>query len=543
MTRTPISSRQRRALRIVEIMNSLVSVFNVVFMTWFRLALFRIYITRPLKSKEQKRLERMIGLNRLTKESDIVCISQLRMDRSTFVRLWEMVRDIGAILKLHEELLQKPQPITEDRESNRWGSFKGCLGALDGTSISHTSISSETKGSAHDNRVLRDAISRDDGLKIPQAPVRGERYHLNEFHGQQPQSAEEYFNMKHSKARKVIERCFGLLKGHWKILASPSFFPTEAIIYDVVDSKSVSSNGRPWHSKFTTLMNSMAKFLNTNKKAGWKYDDDNVLKEVTVRKPEPRQPLQATRSMVIISLKVESWERVIQRWNKNGKLKDLLDIAHVILYIVSKGVHLLKDVAAVNPGLVDEKDLMKMVGTNAEVIDLLKKIEIVQLQTAQPSNHLTEGNPTTALQTDIKAIIYDVVDSKSILSNGIPSWHSKFTTLMNSMAKILNTNKKAGWKYDDEANPLNRFVLTSNLYETNKKIECLATCVVIAEGKHNMSIIEGTYDKGVHLLKDVAAVNPGLVDEKDLMKMVGTNAEVIDLLKKIRIVQLQTAQP
>nr|GEU34250.1 hypothetical protein [Tanacetum cinerariifolium] len=218
---------------------------------------------RPLKSKEQKRLERMIWLNRLTKESDIVCISQLRMDRSTFVRLWEM------------ELLQKPQPITEDCESNRWGSFKGCLGALDGTSIRVTPPSHQKpryrtrksdiatnvlgvfcpnmqfiyvlpgwEGSAHDNRVLRDAISRDDGLKIPQgcyylvdagyrnapgflAPFRGERYHLNEFHGQQPQSAEEYFNMKHSKARKVIERCFYLLKGHWKILASPSFFPTE----------------------------------------------------------------------------------------------------------------------------------------------------------------------------------------------------------------------------------------------------------------------------------------------------------------------------
>nr|GEY62730.1 hypothetical protein [Tanacetum cinerariifolium] len=132
---------------------------------------------------------------------------------------------------------------------------------------------------------------------------------------------------------------------------------------------------------------------------------------------------------------------------ENGKLKDLQDIAHVILYIVSKGVHLLEDVAAVNPGLVDEKDLMKLVGTNAEVIDLLKKIRIVQLQTAQPSNHLTEGNPTTALQTDIKAIIYDVVDSKSVLSNGRPSWHSKFTNLMNSMAKFFNTNKKAGWKY------------------------------------------------------------------------------------------------
>jgi hypothetical protein len=61
------------------------------------------------------------------------------------------------------------------------------------------------------------------------APYRGQRYHLNEWRGgdRQPQSAEEYFNMKHSKARNVIERCFGLLKGRWSILRSPSFFPIQ----------------------------------------------------------------------------------------------------------------------------------------------------------------------------------------------------------------------------------------------------------------------------------------------------------------------------
>nr|GEU60772.1 hypothetical protein [Tanacetum cinerariifolium] len=86
-----------------------------------------------------------------------------------------------------------------------------------------------------DGRARRMMVRREDGpsqvdvgyCNAPGflAPFRDERSHLNEFHGQQPRSAEEYFNMKHSKARNVIERCFGLLKGRWKILASPSFFP------------------------------------------------------------------------------------------------------------------------------------------------------------------------------------------------------------------------------------------------------------------------------------------------------------------------------
>lgn len=40
-----------------------------------------------------------------------------------------------------------------------------------------------------------------------------------------PHSAEEYFNMRHARARSIIERCFQRLKGRWAILRSPSFFP------------------------------------------------------------------------------------------------------------------------------------------------------------------------------------------------------------------------------------------------------------------------------------------------------------------------------
>ncbi|KAI5018835.1 hypothetical protein ZWY2020_043723 [Hordeum vulgare] len=99
------------------------------------------------------------------------------------------------------------------------------------------------EGSAHDGRVLRDAISRPNGLPVPEdqyylvdagytntrgflAPYRGQRYHLGGWTPQNPpRSAEGYFNMRHARARNIIERAFGRLKGRWAILGSPSFFP------------------------------------------------------------------------------------------------------------------------------------------------------------------------------------------------------------------------------------------------------------------------------------------------------------------------------
>lgn len=61
------------------------------------------------------------------------------------------------------------------------------------------------------------------------APYRGERYHLSEWRGRgnPPTTPREFFNMKHSSARNVIERAFGMLKGRWAILRGKSFYPVQ----------------------------------------------------------------------------------------------------------------------------------------------------------------------------------------------------------------------------------------------------------------------------------------------------------------------------
>ena len=58
------------------------------------------------------------------------------------------------------------------------------------------------------------------------APFRSTRYHLKEWaaSAQQPQTAKELYNLRHSRARNVVERTFGLFKKKWAILRSQTFF-------------------------------------------------------------------------------------------------------------------------------------------------------------------------------------------------------------------------------------------------------------------------------------------------------------------------------
>ncbi|XP_019162170.1 PREDICTED: uncharacterized protein LOC109158726 [Ipomoea nil] len=187
-------------------------------------------------------------------ESDVQCVDNCRMDRRALAKLCDLLRTHGnlkdsrnatidemvisflhivahniknrvlkrqtarsgeiisrqfhavlnSILRLHNMLLRKPEPIPDNSTDERWKWFKGCLGALDGTFIK---VNVETvdrpryrtrkgeiatnvlgactpdmqfiyvlpgwEGSAADGRILRDAISRRNGLKVPQVVMEG----------------------------------------------------------------------------------------------------------------------------------------------------------------------------------------------------------------------------------------------------------------------------------------------------------------------------------------------------------------------------------
>ncbi|XP_042034187.1 uncharacterized protein LOC121780637 [Salvia splendens] len=187
---------------------------------------------------------------------------------------------LAAVLSLHEVLLTKLVPVADDCTDNRWMWFKCCLGALDGTHINvlvgntdkpryqtrKGQITTNTlavcdrnmqfvfilpgwEGSAGDSQVLRDAVCRVPGFKVPQVcyylcdngyansngfltPYKGVRYHLKECGpcNEAPQNPKEMFNMRHTKARNVIERAFAVLKMCWGILRSASYYPIQTQI-------------------------------------------------------------------------------------------------------------------------------------------------------------------------------------------------------------------------------------------------------------------------------------------------------------------------
>ncbi|KAA0060538.1 retrotransposon protein [Cucumis melo var. makuwa] len=219
---------------------------------------------------------RELAYFRMIHESDLVCRQSTRMDRRTFAILCHLLRNVAGlssteivdveemvamflhvlahdvknrVIQREFELIKRPVPVTSNCNDQRWKCFENCLGALDGTYIKvnvpagdrptfrtrkeeiATNILGvcDTKGdfvyvlagwegSVADSRILRDAISRENGLQVPK-----------EWRGaaNAPTNAKEYFNMKHSSAKNVIERAFGVLNGRWAILRGKSYYPLQ----------------------------------------------------------------------------------------------------------------------------------------------------------------------------------------------------------------------------------------------------------------------------------------------------------------------------
>ncbi|KAF7815082.1 protein ALP1-like [Senna tora] len=170
-------------------------------------------------------------------------VIQFRFGRSgeTVSRYFNTV--LKAMIKLMPHLFKKPELVADDSTDERWKWFKGCLGALDGTHIRIRVPSEDQPRYRNRKGEITTNVLGPNGLKVPEgqyylvdagftngpgflAPYRGQRYHLSEWReGRNPTNPKECFNMIHSSARNVIERCFGMLKKRWAILRNPSFYP------------------------------------------------------------------------------------------------------------------------------------------------------------------------------------------------------------------------------------------------------------------------------------------------------------------------------
>ncbi|KAL8547109.1 hypothetical protein ACS0TY_006724 [Phlomoides rotata] len=186
-----IYRRKTEVLLVVEeIILEIVFMLSVIISRYRNTGQFRgLNVENVPKYRMADRIPQQIEhMSELVEMSDTDCFDNLRLNRDAFNRLCYLLRHMGwlangryvtvgeqvtlflsvlshhlkvkvvkfhfkrsgqtihtyfhnvlrAVLKLHEVLLAKPSPVTDDSTHPSWKHFKGCLGALDGTLIDVT---------------------------------------------------------------------------------------------------------------------------------------------------------------------------------------------------------------------------------------------------------------------------------------------------------------------------------------------------------------------------------------------------------------------
>ncbi|XP_057808762.1 uncharacterized protein LOC131023238 [Salvia miltiorrhiza] len=210
--------------------------------------------------------------------NDRYCNVRERFGRSHFAASQNFNKILRALNTIAPDMMVKPTGAipAKIRESTRfYPYFKDYIGAIDGTHIpamirgkdvscyrNRHGVNSQNvlaacnfdlqfiyvlsgwEGSAHDSKILSDALSRPNGFHVAQvkyflvdcgfanrrqflAPLRGVRYHLKDFGGDgpHPRNADELFNLRHASLRNVIERIFGIFKSRFTIFKTAHPFP------------------------------------------------------------------------------------------------------------------------------------------------------------------------------------------------------------------------------------------------------------------------------------------------------------------------------
>ncbi|XP_020272238.1 uncharacterized protein LOC109847421 [Asparagus officinalis] len=159
---------------------------------------------------------------------------------------------LQAVMKIGSLYIKQEYTNPNERDIEKWKWFEDAIGALDGTHIQLTiPLEDQSRyrnrkgenstnvlgvcdanlrfsyvlpgweGSTSDSRVLRDALRRPNGLKLPSnkyflvdagytngpgflAPYRGTRYHIKSWRENGPRNYKELFNQRHSSARNTI---------------------------------------------------------------------------------------------------------------------------------------------------------------------------------------------------------------------------------------------------------------------------------------------------------------------------------------------------